>query len=194
MLIIQKQPTTISNQCIFKLLTVNSAINDRFGQPALKKFRNVEELFLKAINQADSSKELKVLESELDLVPAIIKQSTLGNFSWDLQDVSRHGWRKKSSDKECLDHRTKRPNKWCDISYTRMLYFNVEEKCRYSSLSVLNVHTDIMDNLSLVEVAKRFTNAKERRRNECGTITEKDLNYFFFFFFFWVLFKKLRHS
>ena len=39
-----------------------SAINDRFEQPALKKFRNVKELLLKAINKADSSKELKVLE------------------------------------------------------------------------------------------------------------------------------------
>ena len=39
-------------------------INDRFEQPALKKFMNVEELLLKAINKADSSKELKVLESD----------------------------------------------------------------------------------------------------------------------------------
>ena len=104
MLIIQKQATTISNQCIFKLLMVISTINDRFGQPALKKFRNVEELFLKAINQADLSKELKVLESdfrgdfdrnqlesELHLVPEIFKQSTLVDFSRDLQHVSRHG-------------------------------------------------------------------------------------------------------
>ena len=83
---------------------VISTINDRFGQPALKKFRNFEELFLKAINQADLSKELKVLESdfrgdfdrnqlesELRLVPAIFKQSTLVDFSRDLQHVSRHG-------------------------------------------------------------------------------------------------------
>ena len=69
------------------------AINDRFEQPALKKFRNVEELLLKAINKADSSKELKVLESdfredfnrnqlesELHLIPAIFKQSTPVDF------------------------------------------------------------------------------------------------------------------
>ena len=66
---------------------VISANNDRFEQPVLKKFRNVEELLLKAINKADSSKELKVLEagfngdfdrnqleSELHLIPAIVKQ------------------------------------------------------------------------------------------------------------------------
>ena len=42
---------------------VISIINDRFEQPALEKFRNVEELLLKAISKADSPKELKVLES-----------------------------------------------------------------------------------------------------------------------------------
>ena len=45
---------------------------------------------------------------------------------------------------------------------------------RYNSLSVLNAHTDIMDNLSLIEVAERFANAKERSRNEFGIFTEKD--------------------
>ena len=47
-------------------------------------------------------------------------------------------------------------------------------KKRYNSLSVLNAHTDIMDNLSLIEVAERFANAKERSRNEFGIFTEKD--------------------
>ena len=45
---------------------------------------------------------------------------------------------------------------------------------RYNSLSVLNAHTDIVDNLFLIEVAERFANAKERRRNEFATFTEKD--------------------
>ena len=72
---------------------VISAINNRFEQPTLKKFRNVKELLLKAINKADSSKELKVLESnfrgdfdhnqlekELHLIPEILKQSTPVDF------------------------------------------------------------------------------------------------------------------
>ena len=63
-----------------------SAINVQFEQPVLKKFMNHEELLLKAINKADSSKELKVLEydvcgdfdhnqleSELHLIPTIFK-------------------------------------------------------------------------------------------------------------------------
>ena len=44
----------------------------------------------------------------------------------------------------------------------------------YNSSSVLNAHTDIGDNLSLI--AERFANAKERRQNKFGTFTEKDLH------------------
>ena len=61
---------------------------------------------------------------------------------------------------------------------------------RYNSLSVLNACTDIVDNLSLIEVAERFATAKERSRNEFGTVTEKHLHFFYFFLFF----KKSRKS
>ena len=56
------------------------------------------------------------------------------------------------------------------------------------TLSVLNAHTDIVDNISLIEVTERFANAKERSWNGFGTFTEKDIHYFFCFFLF---FKKL---
>ena len=52
-------------------------------------------------------------------------------------------------------------------------------KKRYNSLSVLNAYTDIVDNLSLIEVAERFANVKERRRNEFGIFTEKIFITFF---------------
>ena len=45
-----------------------------------------------------------------------------------------------------------------------------------AKMSVLNVYTDIVDTLSLIEVGERFANAKERSRNEFGTFTEKDLH------------------
>ena len=95
MLITQKQPTTISRQCIFKLLTQSSVSSmiDLKKKLASEKFMNVEELLLKAINKADSSKELKVLksnfrgdfdpnqlESKLYLIPAMFKQSTSVDF------------------------------------------------------------------------------------------------------------------
>ena len=46
---------------------------------------------------------------------------------------------------------------------------------RHNSLSVLNAHTDVVDKLSLVEVAERFTAAQDKRRNDFGTFTESDL-------------------
>ena len=46
---------------------------------------------------------------------------------------------------------------------------------RYNSLSVLNAHTNIVDNLSLIEVVKRSANEKQKSRNEFEKFTEKDL-------------------
>ena len=54
----------------FQILdTVISTIHDQFEEVALKKFRTVEELLLKAMNKPDSSKKLKVAETNF-----------LGNF------------------------------------------------------------------------------------------------------------------
>ena len=50
---------------------------------------------------------------------------------------------------------------------------------RFNSLSVLNAYDDIEDNLSLMEVAERFANGKERHRNGFGTFPKKDLHEFF---------------
>ena len=61
---------------------------------------------------------------------------------------------------------------WLDQTWLR----STMGQKRYNSLSVLNAHTDIVDNLSLVDVAERFTKAKARSRNEFGTFTEKDLH------------------
>ena len=52
-----------------------------------------------------------------------------------------------------------------------------------TTLPVLNAHTNILDNLSLTEIAKRFADAKENRRNEFGTFIEKNLRKFFCYFF-----------
>ena len=43
-------------------------------------------------------------------------------------------------------------------------------------MSVLNAHTNIVDNFSLIEVVERFGNAKEKRGNEFGRFTKKDLH------------------
>ena len=46
---------------------------------------------------------------------------------------------------------------------------------RYNSWSVLNAHTNIVDNLPLIEVVKRSANEKQKSRNEFEKFTEKDL-------------------
>ena len=51
----------------------------------------------------------------------------------------------------------------------------------------MNKRTDIVDNLSLIEVAERFANAKERSPNEFGTLLK---NIFIFLFFF--VFQKIK--
>ena len=46
---------------------------------------------------------------------------------------------------------------------------------RYKSLSLINAHADIVEKLSLIEVANRFTSASDKRKNEFGTFIESDL-------------------
>ena len=81
-------------QMYFEALdAVVNAMEDHFEQPALKKFMNVEQLFLKTINNQDASAELKAvktdfdgdfnadqLESELHLIPTIFKDSKPVDF------------------------------------------------------------------------------------------------------------------
>ena len=72
---------------------ITNAITDRFEQPALKRFINVEEMLLKAIKKIDASEEMKIIESdfygdfnphklksELDILPTIFKQSVPIDF------------------------------------------------------------------------------------------------------------------
>ena len=78
-----------------------------------------------------------------------------------------------------MDYHKNRADKWCYISHTQTVFFNAEENQNLALInngSALNAHTDIVDNLSLIEVAEPFANAKERRRNEFRTFTEKDLH------------------
>lgn len=55
----------------------------------------------------------------------------------------------------------------------------LNQQKRFNSLSVLNAYADIVDNLSLMEVAERSANGKERHRNGFGTFPKKDLHEFF---------------
>ena len=46
---------------------------------------------------------------------------------------------------------------------------------RYNLLSILDEHKDVLEKISLIEVANRFVCAQSKRQNEFGTFTENDL-------------------
>ena len=156
---------------------VVNAMEDHFEQPALKKFMNVEQLFLKTINNQDASVELKAvktdfdgdfnvdqLESKLHLIPTIFKDSkpvdfhdickTLQAMDKDVRPMIKNIWTitrivltsgATSATPERSFSMQRRIKTW--------LRSTMGQK-RYNSLSVLNAHTDVVDKLSLVELAE----------------------------------------
>jgi hypothetical protein len=186
-------------QMYFEALdAIVNAMEDRFEQPALKKFMNVEELFLKTIENQDTSAELEILKtdfhgdfnadqlaSELHLVQTIFK----GSKPVDFRDICKT---LQAVDKEI---RPMIKNIWTitrivltsgATSATPERSFSMQRRVktwlrstmgqkRYNSLSLLNAHTDVVDSLSLIEVAERFTAVQDKRKNEFGTFKESDL-------------------
>lgn len=120
-----------------------------------------------------------------------------------LQDFPRYGWRKTSNNKDYLNHHMNRTDKGCDIGHTQRFFFSMQRRTktwlrstmgrkRYNSLSVLNAHTNILDNLSLIEVAEQFANIITGTQTNLGHLLKKIfMNIFSFFFMF---FKKLGQS
>ena len=165
-------------QMYFEALdAVVNAMEDHFEQPALKKIMNVEQLLLKTINNQDASVELKAvktdfnedfnadqLETELHLIPTIFKDSKPVDFhdickmlqamDKDVRPMIKNIWTitrivltsgATSATPECSFSMQRRIKMW--------LRSTMGQK-RYNSLSVLNAHTNVVDKLSLVEVAE----------------------------------------
>ena len=169
------------------------------------KFRNVEDLLLKAINKADSSKELKVLEanfcgdfdrnqleSKLHLLPTMFKQSAPVGFRKICKTFQEMDEEKRPMIKN-ISNVIRTVLTSDATTATLEQSFSVQSRIKtwlrstmgqkkYNSMSVLNAHTNIVDNLSLIEVAERFAIAKERRRNGFGTFTEKRSSLIFLIF------------
>jgi len=176
-----------------------NAINDRFDQPGLIKFGNVEQLLLKSIVKDDTSSELKVLktdfggdydpvqlESELLLLPTIFHQFSPVDF----RDICKHLQEMEIEKRQMLK------NMWKIIrivltsgatSATPERSFSMQRRLktwirstmgqkRYNSLAILNSHTTEVDQLSLIEVAERFVSNQDRRRDDFGTFSDKDLH------------------
>ena len=173
------------------------ASNAHYPETTEKYFKQILN-FLKTINNQDASVELKAvktdfdgdfsadqLESELHLIPTIFKDSkpvdfhdickTLQAMDKDVRPMIKDIWTitriflTSGATSATLEHSfsmQRRIKTW--------LRSTMGQK-RYNSLSVLNAHTDVVDKLSLVEVAERFTAAQDKRRNDFGTFTESDL-------------------
>ncbi|XP_066910503.1 zinc finger MYM-type protein 1-like [Clytia hemisphaerica] len=175
-----------------------NVMQDRFNQPALKKFENVEQLLLKAINSQNFSDELEVMkkdfkgdfdenqiEGELRLIKTIFEGSepidfrdickTLRTIDRGIRPMIKNIWTvvrivltsgATSATPERSFSMQRRIKTW--------LRSTMGQK-RYNSLAILNSHKEIVDKLSLIEVAKRFTECQEKRQNEFGTFKESDL-------------------
>ena len=169
-----------------------------------------------AIDKPDSSKELSVLqsifrrdfyrnqlESELYLIPATFKKHISISFCdicktfQDMDEEKRPiiktiwtiTWIALTRDaisatlKGFFFSMQRRTKTWLRSTMGRK---------RYNSLSVLNAHTNILDNLSLIEVAEQFANIITGTQTNLGHLLKKIfMNIFSFFFMF---FKKLGQS
>ena len=178
--------------------TLENVLKDRFDQPALKRFENVEQLLLKAISNHDYTEQLETLkkdfegdfdvnqiESELNLLETIFKESepvdfheickTLKTMDKGLRPLIKNVWTivrlvltsgATSATPERSFSMQRRIKTW--------LRSTMGQK-RYNALAVLNSHPEIVDRISLIEVAKRFTDCQEKRQSEFGTFKETDL-------------------
>ena len=163
------ETTEYFKQMYFEALdAVVNAVEDHFEQPALKKFTNVEQLFLKAINNQDASVELKAmktdfdgdfnadqLESELHLIPTIFKDSkpadfhdickTLQAMDKDVRRMIKNIW---TITRIVLTSGATSATPERSFSMQRRiktwLRSTMDQK-RYNSLSVLNGHTDVVE-------------------------------------------------
>ena len=157
---------------------------------------SVEELRLKAKNKTDVSDEMKILkldcsgnfniqnlQSELNIFPTISKQSAPVNFRDICSTLQKLDKKPRSLIKNVsnisqiiLTSGAKSATPDCSFLLqirVKIWLPSTMGRKRYYVLSVFNEHKDIVDKISLIEVAKRFIAAQDKYRNGFGTINEK---------------------
>ena len=188
-------------QMFFQALdaTVN-AINDRFDQPGFELFSQVEQLFLKSVKKKDVTDELAMVEkhfkndydeesliAELQLLPTIFeeecppinledvvkviksfapeKSKLIQNVVTIIKIILTNG--ATSATPERSFSMLRRIKTWL---HSRML------QKRLNSLSIIMYdNKDLLDNLSLIDVANEFAGLQPDRKNAFGSFTVKDL-------------------
>ena len=155
--------------------------------------------YWKLIVKDDTSNELKVLktdfggdydpvqlESQFLLLPAVFHQFSPVDF----RDICKHLQEMKTEKRQMLK------NMWKIIrivltsgatSATPERSFSMQRRLktwirstmgnkRYNSLAILNSHTTEVVQLSLIEVAEWFFSNHDRRRDDFGTFSDKNLH------------------
>ena len=187
-------------QIYFEALdAIVNAINDRFDQSAFELFSQVEQLFLKSVKKQDVTDELKMVKkhfkndydeesliAELQLLPTIFeeecppidledvvkviksfapeKRKLIQNVVTVIKIILTNG--ATSATPERSFSMLRRMKTW--------LRSRMSQK-RLNSLSIMYDNKDLLDNLSLIDVAKEFVGLQTVRKNAFGGFTVKDL-------------------
>jgi len=174
-----------------------SSIKERFEQPAFKVFTEVEQLLLKSISKKPTEEEMKTVNAsfcddfddqslpcELELLPTIFREFSPVNFSDVVQSLSTEKRKliknvviiirlvltmgATSATPERSFSTMRRLKTWLRSTMTQK---------RFNSLSLLNVHKEILDTISLIDIANEFVRAHPSRQNIFGIFNESDLSF-----------------
>ena len=187
-------------QIYFEALdAIVNAINDRFDQPAFELLSQVEQLFLKSIKKQDVTDELKMIEkhfkndydeesfiAELQLLPTIFeeecppinledvvkviklfaseKRKLIQNVVTVIKIILTNGATSATPERSFSMFR--RIKTW--------LRSRMSQK-RLNSLSIMYDNKELLDNLSLTDVANEFVGVQPDCKNAFGGFTFKDV-------------------
>ena len=187
-------------QIYFEALdAIVNAINDRFDQPAFELFSQVEQLFLKSVKRQGVTDELKMVEkhfkndydeesfiTELQQLPTIFEEECppinqevivkviksfaperrelIQNVATVIKIILTNG--ATSATPERSFSMLRRIKTW--------LRSRMSQKRLYS-LPIMYDNKDLLDNLSLIDVANEFVGLQPDRKNAFGSFTVKDL-------------------
>ena len=188
------------NQIYFEALNaIVNAINDRFDQSAFELSSQVEQLFLKSVKKQDVTDELKMVEkhfkndcdeesliAELQLLPAIFEEGCPPIKMEDVVKVIKSFAPEKRKliqnvvtvikiilTNGATSAIPERPFSMLRRIKTRLRSRMLQK--RLNSLLIMYDNEDLLDNLSLIDVANEFVGLQTDRKNAFGSFTVKDL-------------------
>ena len=189
------------------LYAIVNVINDRFDQPAFELFSQVEQLFLKSFKKQDVTDELKMVEkhfkndydeeslmAELQLLPTIFEECPPINLEDVVKVIKSFAPEKRKLIQNVVTVMkiiltSGATSATLERSFSMLRRIKTWLRSRMSqkrpnSLSIMYDNKDLLDNLSLIDVANEFVGLQPDRKNAFGSFTVKDL----FTFLNWLTF------